>query len=437
MKAHIPVLKAESILIKVFVLDKNLIPQNPVHPAVARILLNERKARIHRAQPFCIHLGVVSKIASHGLQLKLDPGSVTTGIALVDHQGGEVVWGAELDHHGKLIKRKLEKRSMQRGARRNRKTRYRESRFLNRTKPKGWLPPSLKHRLYNVMTWATRLRKLANVTGISLELVKFDMQAMQNPEVSGILYQQGELAGYEVREYLLEKFNRTCVYCGAKNIPLQVEHIVPKAKGGSNRISNLTLACGVCNKIKGKSSLEEFLSANPALLKKIKVQIKMPLKDAAAVNATRWELWRQLAALGLPVQCGSGALTKFNRAQQGLPKAHWLDAVCVGKDTPALKPLKVAPLYIKSYGRGTRQVWQTDAFGFPKRPKTKEKTKFGFRTGDWVKAIVLNGKFQGTHIGRVITRGRPSFVVSKVDGIHPKHMGLLQRNDGYEYSYRK
>jgi hypothetical protein len=283
-----------------------------------------------------------------------------------------------------------------------------------------------------------RLQKLANVTGISLELVKFDMQAMQNSEISGILYQQGELAGYEMREYLLEKFNRTCIYCGAKKVPLQVEHIIPKARGGSNRISNLTLACDACNKAKGTLSLEDFLSAKPALLKKIKAQLKTPLKDAAAVNATRWELWRQLAALGLPVQCGTGALTKFNRTKQGLPKAHWLDAACVGKDTPVLKPLKVAPFYIKSYGRGTRQIWQTDAFGFPRYAKAKEKTKFDLRTGDWVKAIVPKGKRQGTHIGRVIANASPSwFSIGKFKGINPKHIMLLQRNDGYDYSYTK
>jgi hypothetical protein len=261
------------------------------------------------------------------------------------------------------------------------------------------------------------------------------MQAMQNPEVSGILYQQGELAGYEMREYLLEKFKRTCVYCGAKNIPLQVEHIVPKAKGGSNRISNLTLACDVCNKAKGTLSLEEFLSAKPALLKKIKAQLKTPLKDAAAVNATRWELWRQLAALGLPVQCGSGALTKFNRTKQGLPKAHWLDAACVGKDTPVLKLLKVNPLYIRACGRGSRQIWQSNIFGFPFRARCKEKTKFSFRTGDWVKAVVPRGKFQGTHIGRVTTRARASFHVGEADGINTKYIVLLQRDNGYNYMY--
>jgi len=425
-------------LIKVFLLDKSLKAQDPVHPAVARILLSERKARIHRAQPFCIHLRVSSNKDTHGLQLKLDPGSRTTGIALVDHRSGEVVWGAELTHHGQLIKKKLEKRAARRRSRRARKTRYRPTRFLNRTRPRGWLPPSLEHRLGNVMTLVYRLRNLTRITGISLELVKFDMQAMQNPKISGILYQQGELAGYEMREYLLEKFNRTCVYCGARNVPLQVEHVVPKATGGSSRISNLTLACGACNKAKGTLPIEEFLKGKPALLKKIKAQLKTPLKDAAAVNATRWELWRRLVALGLPVECGSGALTKFNRTRQGLPKAHWLDAACAGKSTSSLEPIKVAPLYIKSYGRGSRQVWQADSFGFPKRPKTKEKIKFSFRTGDWAKAIVPKGKLQGTHIGRLTTRAAPNwFSIGNANGVNPKHILLLQRNDGYEYNCTK
>jgi 5-methylcytosine-specific restriction endonuclease McrA len=352
----------------------------------------------------------------------------------VNQRSGEIVWGAELAHHGRLIKKKMEKRLAQRRSRRARKTRYRAARFLNRTKPRGWLAPSLAHRIFNIETWVLRLQKLAPVEGISMELVKFDMQRIQNPEISGVLYQQGALAGYEVREYLLEKFNRTCAYCGAKNVPLQVEHVVPKAKGGSDRVSNLTLACAKCNQAKGSQSIEEFLKAKPALLKKIKVRLKAPLKDAAAVNATRWELWRRLTATGLPVECGSGALTKFNRTQQGLPKAHWLDATCVGKSTPALKPLEVAPLFIKSYAHGSRQLWQTDAFGFPKRSRAKEKTKFGFRTGDWVRAVASKGVLCGTHIGRVSTRAKPNFKIGNADGIHPKHIVLLQRNDGYEYS---
>ena len=257
---------------------------------------------------------------------------------------------------------------------------------------------------------------------------------MQNPEISGILYQRGELVGYEMREYLLEKFNRTCVYCGAKNVPLQVEHVIPKAKGGSNRISNLTLACEVCNRKKGAQPIEEFLKARPALLKKIHTQLKVPLKDAAAMNATRWEIWRRLMALGLPAQCGSGALTKFNRTKQGLPKAHWLDAACVGKSTPVLKNTDLVPLRIKAYSHGSRQMCRTNKFGFPKCYRQRSKRKGIFQTGDMVSAAVPSGKAQGFHTGRLTTRARPSYKVGLIDGIHPKNVVIRQRSDGYAYA---
>jgi activator of 2-hydroxyglutaryl-CoA dehydratase len=108
---------------KVFLIDKNLTTQDMVHPAEARILLKEQKAFVHRRFPFVIRLGEVSNKASHGLQLKLDPGSVTTGIALVNNESGEVVWGCELTHRGRLIKKKLETRRALRRMRRNRNTR--------------------------------------------------------------------------------------------------------------------------------------------------------------------------------------------------------------------------------------------------------------------------------------------------------------------------
>ncbi|WP_197047582.1 HNH endonuclease, partial [Planktothrix serta] len=68
------------------------------------------------------------------------------------------------------------------------------------------------------------------------------LQQLENPEISGIEYQQGELQGYEVRQYLLEKWSRKCAYCGVENVPLEVEHIHPKSQGGTDRISNLTVA---------------------------------------------------------------------------------------------------------------------------------------------------------------------------------------------------
>ena len=140
--------------------------------------------------------------------------------------------------------------------------------------------------------------------------------------MSGVEYQQGELYGYEVREYLLEKWGRACVYCGVENTPLEIEHIYPKSKGGSDRVSNLTLACHTCNQAKSNQDIQDFLSGNPNLVKRILNQAKAPLKDAAAVNSTRGQLYNKLKTTGLQIQTGSGGLTKYNRCRLNLPKAH-------------------------------------------------------------------------------------------------------------------
>jgi hypothetical protein len=107
----------------------------------------------------------------------------------------------------------------------------------------------LQHRVENTLSWVRKLIRFAPIGLISQELVRFDLQQIENPEISGVEYQQGELQGYEVREYLLNKWDRKCSYCGVENIPLQVEHIHPKSKGESNRVSNLCLACEKCNQL--------------------------------------------------------------------------------------------------------------------------------------------------------------------------------------------
>ncbi|SDY49691.1 HNH endonuclease, partial [Allochromatium warmingii] len=333
----------------VFVLDTDRRPLSPCHPARARELLRTGKAALLRRFPLTIILNRAVPDASPApCQIKLDPGSKTTGIALV--QGEKVVWGGELQHRGALIRKKLASRRASRRLRRSR-LRYRAPRFLNRTRATGWLAPSLQHRIETTMTWVNRLMRFAPVGELTQELVRFDMQKMNNPEIRGTEYQQGELLGFEVREYLLEKWGRTCAYCGAKGVPLEVEHIHPRSKGGSDRVSNLTLACTKCNQKKGNRPVAEFLAKKPDLLKKILAKAKAPLRDAAAVNATRWALFQRLKATGLPVTVGTGGQTKFNRKQLGWDKAHWLDAAAVG----AIGSLVLAtdrPLHIVAKGQG-------------------------------------------------------------------------------------
>lgn len=241
---------------KVLVLDTHRRPLNPVHPGRARVLLSAGQAAVFRRYPFTIILNHEVSEPVEPLRLKIDPGSKTTGMVLV--QGGTVVFAADIEHRGQRIRKALASRRSLRRSRRARKNRYLQARFLNRTRTQGWLPPSLESRVMNVETWVNRLSRLAPVSSISLELVKFDTQKLQNPEITGVEYQQGELFGYEIREYLLEKWGRKCAYCGAVNMPLEIEHIIPKSRGGSGRVSNLTLACNGCNQAKGNLTAGEF-----------------------------------------------------------------------------------------------------------------------------------------------------------------------------------
>src|SRR6266704_5373559 len=224
----------------------------------------------------------------HPLRIKVDPGSQTTGIAFVNDRTGEVVWAAELTHRGEQIKRDLDKRRAVRRSRRQRKTRYRKARFSNRRRRTGTLPPSLESRVCNVLTWVRRLTRLCPVTAISQELVRFDIQALEHPDIEGVEYQQGQLAGYEVREYVLFKWNHQCAYCDARAVPLELDHIHPRSKQGTGRVSNLTLACHSCNQRKGDQDIRAFLREEPERLARLLAQVKTPLRDAAAVNTTRW-----------------------------------------------------------------------------------------------------------------------------------------------------
>lgn len=404
----------------VFVLDKKGRPLMPCSGKRARKLLDSRRARVHRRFPFAIRLvdRCIGQSALQPLQLSLDPGSKTTGFALsrvedvTDANGViepvmHIRFLMELAHRGHAIKAGLLARAAMRRRRRGH-LRYRAPRFNNRTKVQGWLAPSLRHRVETTGVWVRRLCQLAPVTRLAQELVRFDLQKMQNPEISGIDYQQGTLAGYEVREYLLEKFNRCCVYCDAKDVPLQIEHIQARANGGTNRISNLTLACAPCNSKKAAHDVREFLSRDPVRLARLLKLTKAPLRAAAAVNATRWTLLATLKTTGLPVAVASGGRTKWNRVRLGIGKTHALDAACVGivsdvrgRHTPALR--------VTCTGRGSRSRTRLDRYGFPRTYLTRQKTAYGFRTGDMVMATV--------------------------QGISHKHCRVVQRADGYGYAW--
>lgn len=426
----------------VYVLDKRGKPLMPCSEKRAKLLLARGRARVHRVKPFCIRLvdRLLENSALQDLAIKIDPGSKVTGLAVVREkaQSGTVLNLMELTHRGATIKKTLLQRAGYRRRRRSQNLRYRAPRFENRTRRDGWLPPSLQHRVDTTTSWVNRIRRWAPITKIAVERVKFDTQKIQNPEITGVEYQQGELAGYEVREYLLEKWNRTCAYCDETNVPLQVEHIHARANGGSNRVSNLTLSCGPCNQNKDTTPIEVFLSHQPARLARIKAQAKKPLRDAAAVNATRNALLEALLSIGIPIETSTGARTKFNRIRFGIPKTHALDAACVG-EIASITKWQRPTLIIKATGRGDYQRTRVSASGFPRGYLTRQKRHFGFQTGDNVRAEVPSGKKVGIHLGRVAVRKSGSFNVQTlngtVQGISYRYCHLVQRSDGYAYQH--
>lgn len=455
--------KEASFNMRVFVLDAERRPLDPCHPARARQLLKSGRAVVFRYYPFTIILRdrLLKGSATHPHRVKIDPGAKVSGITLVREDIPLAVWAAEIEHRGEQIHQAMVERAQHRRFRRYRKVRYRKPRFSNRRPEKcascgrnarrgsrycrpcaegrdhkddGFrkvhLPPSLESRVANILTWVKRLVRFCPVGAVSVELAKFDTQKLQNPEISGVEYQRGELFGYEVREHLLEKWRRRCAYCGKEGVPLEIDHIIPRSRGGTDRVSNLALACRECNQAKGNRTAAEF--GHP----EVQEAAGRPLKGAAAVNTVRRELYRRLCLLGFPVEVGTGGRTKFNRTRLGLPKGHCFDACCVGESTPEdLRAGFRRVLVVKARGHGRRRRANVDRFGFPVGYAPRRKSYMGFRTGDLVKAVVPRGKYAGVHVGRIAVRFRPSFKLNGFD-VHPKHLTVLQRGDGHEYECR-
>ena len=426
---------------KVFVLDAERRPLMPCTPARARLLLDQEKAAVLHSYPFALILKETKSDARvTPLRLKIDPGANTTGLAIVNDLTGEVIWAAEIRHRGEQVRDELRTRRGVRRGRRFRHTRYRAPRWSNRRRSPGWIPPSLLSRLQNVLTWVERLRRLCPIGAISFELVRFDLQLLQKPDINGLEYQRGTLFGNELRHYLLAQWGYCCAYCQATNVPLEVDHVQPRSKGGSDRVANLVIACHSCNQRKADQSIETFLEDRPEVLARIQTQLRAPLRDATAVNVIRWALYERLNALALPLETGTGGLTSWNREIRSLPKAHWIDAACCGSSTPARLQLQaVHPWLIKATGRQTRQMVNVDEHGFPVgRPKGPSRVR-GFRTGDLVKAVCPPRlKTRGMHVGRVLVRTRGSFDIQtkhgRIKDVSARYCKLLQAGDGYWYT---
>ena len=421
----------------VFVLDKSKKPLDMISNAEARILIRKKLAVIHKVYPFTIRLRDNScGSQDRAYTAKVDPGSRHTGIAIVDDRD-QVVMLAELEHRGHIIKKNLDSRRMIRRNRRNRKTRYRPARFLNRTKPKGWLAPSIKSRADNVVNFIKKYKKLLNINKVMIENVSFDVAQMtSNTKLCGSGYQQGLLYQKELRNFIFSRSGGKCVYCGAK--ATEIDHVIPKAKGGTNSSYNLVASCRACNKKKSNKTLKEFGKIMNKDYSHLKPK-RLP-KDAAIVQIARNYMVKEITKLVSNTTTYDAWLTKYNRDSLGLPKQHYYDALSVG-NVANYKFLTDKILIISAKGRGSRQMCSMNKYGFPRTSAKASKSVNGFQTGDIVKAIVTKGSKQGEYLGRVAVRASGYFDIQTktktIQGVGFEYCHIVQRSNGYSYDYKE
>jgi 5-methylcytosine-specific restriction endonuclease McrA len=393
---------------KVFVLSNEGKPLMPTTPRRARVWLKAKRARVVRQDPFTIRLRFATQAHVQSAQVGVDTGSKEVGTAAIAN--GEVVFQAEVHLRDDITEKMTQRRTFRRN-RRARKTRYREARYDNRRRPEGWLPPSLHSKAEATVKAVRFIASFLPVGRITVEVGSFDTQRMQNPDIAHLEYQQGELQGYFLREYALEKWQRKCAYCDAREVPLEIEHIVPRSRGGSNRASNLTLACHACNQRKGRQTAAEFGFPD------VQAKARVPLQDAAHASSLKSRVVHDLQAVfgENRVSITYGYETKYKRIQVlDLPKSHTNDAVAIACEIGEVaKPLGVVH-QIRCLARGHYQRFN----GLHSEHKCWAPRKVrGFKLYELVKAkggvgYIAGRREKGAFVIRDITSGKKLFEVT-------------------------
>lgn len=315
----------------VYVISENGQPLMPTNRyGKVRHLLNDGNAKIVNRCPFTIQLMYKNTNYTQPVSLGVDAGSKHIGLSATTKT--KVLYEADVEVRNDIVKLLSTRREL-RSSRRNRKTRYRKPRFMNRKKDKGWLAPSVLHKIDTHHAVVDKVQKILPITSITVETASFDIQKIKNPEISGTGYQQGEqLNFWNVREYVLFRDEHKCQCCKGKskdNI-LNVHHIESRQVGG-NAPNNLITLCEKCHKGYHKGIVK--------LPKTIKRGMKF--KDAAFMGIMRWTFYNQLKEKynikGIPVRMTYGYMTKHTRIQNGLPKDHCIDARCISGN-PLAKP---------------------------------------------------------------------------------------------------
>ena len=381
----------------VYVINKNGKPLMPCKPQKAKKLLKNNKAKIVNRTPFTIQLIHGSSGYTQPITLGIDAGSKIVGVSATTED--EELYSSEATLRNDIVDLLATRASLRR-ARRNRKTRYRQPRFLNRKKPKGWLAPSVQHKIDSHLRLVRDVHRILPISKIVVEVASFDIQKIRNPDISGTGYQQGEqLNFWNVREYVLWRDGHKCQHCKGKtgDKVLNVHHIESRKTGG-DAPNNLITLCKTCHDKHHKGEIE------------LKVKRGASYKDAAFMGIMRWAFYGKLRELYVDVSLTYGYITKNTRIRQGLDKSHQTDAFCITGNTFAKR---IGTWYKQKFvRRSNRQLHKaTIGKGGVRKANQAAKYVFGFQLFDKVK-VLCTGEI-GFVFGR---RTAGSFDVRKLDG---------------------
>ena len=332
----------------------------PCSQRKARLLLKQKKAKIVGYKPFTIQLCYATGEAKQEVTVGIDEGVRHVGVAIVSQDKVLVKGEIELrqDVHSLLMTRAQYRRS-----RRFRKTRYRKARFLNRKRPEGWLPPSIRAKINANFTWIDKFYGLVPSPKLRIEVGKFDVAKMISPEIQGVDYQHGQTYGYyDVRYFVFARDEYTCQVCKRKNKILHTHHIGYRSEGSTDRADNLITVCTDCH-------TSENHKPGGILYKWMKEHKKTKqYKEPPFMNTLRIWTFRKYPNAEITY----GSETSPRRKELGLEKTHYNDAIAI----TGVKSIKENPdsvFLVKQFRKKKRSLHEATPRKGRKSPNVTQK----------------------------------------------------------------
>ena len=374
---------------RVFVKNMRGEPLMPCSQRKARLLLKENKAQIVGYKPFTIQLLSPTGESTQDVHIGVDTGAKHIGIAVTSED--KVLAKGEIELrdgiHDSMVLRSTLRRN-----RRNRNLRYRPSRFLNRGRKQGWLPPTVQSKLDATFMWIDRFCNLVPNPILHIEVGKFDIRKIATEEL------RDKDDYYNKRYYVFNRDNYTCQCCKKQNHKLKLHHIVFKSHGGTDSVNNLITVCENCH---SSENHREGGILFDWMMKRKKVK---QYKDATFMNIVRARTLKKYHDAIITY----GYETEPYRIELGIDKTHYNDAISISR----ISSISENPdewFYIKQFRKKKRSLHES----IPVRGRRKEKnvnqerrnknvpSRFGWYMNDMVKCEGRIGWIYGFSGGKM------------------------------------